>query len=165
MAKVIPDAPGVVFINIIGPGFIVGLDVVKPFVEKTIHSTANPNATAANHAKYLHGPDAQARPVSWHYTVDDAQVVQHLPEWEEGFHAGKREGNRSSIGIEICEFTHPGKQAKAIERAQKLVATILKRRGWGVDRLRRHQDWTGKDCPRILRGSIGRRSWPMWTLS
>jgi len=122
----------------------------------TIHSTANPNATAADHAKYLKGPDAQARPVSWHYTVDDVQVIQHLPEDEEGYHAGTREGNRSSIGIEICEFEDPTRQAKAIERAQHLVASILKRRGWGIDRLRQHRDWTGKNCPRILQGPTWR---------
>ena len=30
------------------------------------------------------------------------------------------------------------------------VADLLKKYGWGVEKLKRHYDWTGKDCPRIL---------------
>ncbi|MCJ2153010.1 LysM peptidoglycan-binding domain-containing protein, partial [Bacillus subtilis] len=33
----------------------------------------------------------------------------------------------------------------------KFVAQLLKERGWGIDRVRKHQDWNGKYCPhRIL---------------
>ncbi len=35
--------------------------------------------------------------------------------------------------------------------AIKFVAQLLKERGWGIDRVRKHQDWSGKYCPhRIL---------------
>ncbi|MNW51810.1 N-acetylmuramoyl-L-alanine amidase CwlA precursor [compost metagenome] len=27
---------------------------------------------------------------------------------------------------------------------------MLKERGWGTDRLRRHYDWSGKICPRLM---------------
>ena len=38
------------------------------------------------------------------------------------------------------------------------MAKLLKDRGWGVDRLRRHYDWSGKICPRILQPN----NWAGW---
>ncbi|WP_187957591.1 peptidoglycan-binding protein, partial [Bacillus subtilis] len=45
-----------------------------------------------------------------------------------------------------------GARYKAAEKlAIKFVAQLLKERGWGIDRVRKHQDWNGKYCPhRIL---------------
>ena len=72
----------------------------------TIHETANTSkgANALNHAKYL---DNQARgntdrSASWHFTVDDKEIYQHLPLNEVGWHAGDKTGNYESIGIEIA---------------------------------------------------------------
>ena len=48
---------------------------------------------------------AHAAPVSWHYTVDDLSIYQHLPDGERAYHAGdggSGPGNATSIGIEIC---------------------------------------------------------------
>ncbi|MCY8449362.1 peptidoglycan-binding protein, partial [Bacillus spizizenii] len=61
-------------------------------------------------------------------------------------------GNRKSIGVEICYSKSGGARYKAAEKlAIKFVAQLLKERGWGVDRVRKHQDWNGKYCPhRIL---------------
>jgi len=39
--------------------------------------------------------------VSWHYTIDDSQIIKHLPINEKGFHV-LNDGNTRSIGIEIC---------------------------------------------------------------
>ena len=68
---------------------------------------------------------------------------------------GNGPGNWKSIGTEICES---GNRAKTLQNAVELVADLLKQRGWGVDRLRRHFDWSGKDCPRILREN----NWAGW---
>ena len=73
----------------------------------TIHETGNfaRGADAAAHAAYLRGSAAQAALVSWHYTVDDHSIYQHLPDNERAFHAGdggSGPGNATSIGIEIC---------------------------------------------------------------
>ena len=79
-----------------------------PMVPKyiTIHETANTakGANALNHAKFL---DNQARgtadrAASWHFTVDDKEIYQHLPVNEVGWHAGNKTGNYESIGIEIA---------------------------------------------------------------
>ena len=61
-------------------------------------------------------------------------------------------GNRKSIAVEICYSKSGGARYRAAEAlAIKFVAQLLKERGWGVDKIRKHQDWNGKYCPhRIL---------------
>ncbi|WP_373293948.1 peptidoglycan recognition protein family protein, partial [Paenibacillus albidus] len=61
--------------------------------------------------------------------------------------SGAKSGNRTSIGVEICES---GDYTKTLDNAAGLVASMLKERGWGVDRLRRHFDWSGKICPQLM---------------
>jgi len=122
----------------------------------TIHDTANPNAgaDAKAHARYLKGDSAASIPVSWHFTVDERVIVQHLPLNENGWHASdgaSGTGNRQSIGIEICE-NRDGNRAAAEANAAWLVAKLLKDYGLGLDRVKQHYDWSKKDCPRVLRG-------------
>lgn len=45
--------------------------------------------------------------VSFHYAVDDVEVVQGIPENRNAWHAGDKgngKGNREGIAIEICYF-------------------------------------------------------------
>ena len=124
----------------------------------TIHDTANPDATALNHAVYLsRNSIAERLPVSWHLTVDDINVVQHLPFNESGWHAGDGNGpgNRKSIGIEICEFTDPDRRRKAEENACRLAAYLAGRFNIPVECIVQHHHWTNKNCPRILRARPG----------
>ena len=125
----------------------------------TIHDTVNPGAgaNAKAHAAYLKGAAAAAIPASWHFTVDDKAIYQHLPLNENGWHAGdgtNGTGNRQSIGIEICE-NRDGNRAVAEANAAWLVAKLLKDYGLGLDRVKQHYDWSGKNCPRVLRGRKG----------
>ena len=122
----------------------------------TIHDTANTQAgaDARAHAQYLKGSTAASLPVSWHFTVDDKAIYQHLPLNENGWHAGdgtNGTGNRQSIGIEICE-NRDGNRAQAEKNAAWLAAKLLKDYGLGLDRVKQHYDWSGKNCPRVLRG-------------
>lgn len=57
-----------------------------------------------------------------------------------------------TVGVEICYRKSGGAKYKAAEAlAIKFVAQLLKERDWGVDRVRKHQDWNDKYCPhRIL---------------
>src|SRR5690606_9576913 len=122
----------------------------------TIHNTGNPSANALDHAAYVKSDRAVQAMVSWHYTVDDHRIVQHLPLDEVGWHAGDGvgPGNRLSIGIEICE--HAGiDQARAEANAAWLVADLLRRFNLGLEAVKQHHDWSGKNCPRILRGRPG----------
>jgi len=120
----------------------------------TIHNTdnASPGANAAAHAKYQKGQDARDRKVSWHFTVDDKAVYQSLPTNEVGWHTGSGTGNHSSIGIEVC--MHPGMDEKlAYEKAALLTALMARRLNIALpSRVVQHHHWSGKDCPRVLRG-------------
>lgn len=122
----------------------------------TIHNTANPTpgADARMHSRYMRGSDAARRMVSWHYTVDDKRCVKSLPLSEQGIHAGTRDGNRRSIGIEIC--MHSGiDQAAADDRAALLVALLVHRLNIPPKNIVPHQFWSGKLCPVLLLAEDG----------
>ncbi|PAE66174.1 N-acetylmuramoyl-L-alanine amidase [Bacillus subtilis] len=117
----------------------------------TIHNTAN-DASAANEISYMKNNSSST---SFHFAVDDKQVIQGIPTNRNAWHTGdgtNGTGNRKSIGVEICYSKSGGARYKAAEKlAIKFVAQLLKERGWGIDRVRKHQDWNGKYCPhRIL---------------
>ena len=118
----------------------------------TIHNTAN-NASALAEISYMIGNWDE---VSYHWAVDDVQAIQAIEHNRNAWHSGdggKGTGNRKSIGIEICHSLTPGnpKYAKSEDNGAKLAAIILNQYGWGIDRIRKHQDWSGKYCPhRIL---------------
>lgn len=113
----------------------------------TVHNTANPNSTARNNRDYFSNhPNARA---SSHYVVDDIEIIRCIPEDEVSWHAGAV-ANSSSISLEVCEFTDPLRQQRTNEQAASLVADILKRHGWGIEQIRTHKYWTGKECPRKL---------------
>ncbi len=125
----------------------------------TIHNTDNDSkgANAAAHAKYMKGPDAQKRKVSWHFTVDDKFVYQSLPTTETAWHSGTAAGNRSSIGIEICEHSDMPDPAAAYRRAALLAAWLAYRLNISVpDGILQHHDWSGKNCPHLLRTNSGK---------
>lgn len=57
-------------------------------------------------------------------------------------------GNRKGISIEICYSKSGGdKFIKAEQNAAKFIASILKEKGWGIDKVKKHQDFNGKYCP------------------
>ena len=112
----------------------------------TIHSTGNPNSTAKNERGWLINP-SNGNSASWHICVDQQEAIEAIPLNEVAYHSGTQAGNYSSISIEICES---GDRQETLQNAVTLVAKLLKERGWGVDRLRRHYDWNGKICPRIF---------------
>lgn len=115
----------------------------------TIHNTANsdPGADAAMHARYVKGPDARRRKVSWHFTVDDRQVFKHLPSNEKALHAGS--GNGRSVAIEVCE-NRGIDMAACIDRAALLTAVMMEAYNIPRERVVPHKAWTGKNCPRVL---------------
>ncbi|MFB7802580.1 N-acetylmuramoyl-L-alanine amidase [Bacillus subtilis] len=117
----------------------------------TIHNTYN-DASAANEVSYMTGNTSST---SFHFAVDDKEVIQGLPLNRNAWHTGdgtNGPGNRKSIGVEICYSKSGGAKYYAAEKlAIKFVAQLLKERGWGIERVRKHQDWSGKYCPhRIL---------------
>ena len=128
----------------------------------TYHNTGNSGkgANADAHNKYIHNM-AGLQPkdtsyASWHFTVDHKNIYQHLPlnemAWHCGDGSGAKSGNKTSIGIEICEnidmTSEQYKQAE--ENAIALgvyLASLLK---IAEDNHVPHQKWSGKYCPRVI---------------
>ena len=111
-----------------------------------VHNTAN-DASAINEIAYMTNNDYET---SFHYAVDDKMIVQGIEENRNGWHAsdGNGKGNREGIAIEICYSKSGGARFdKAEENAVDLIVDILKRYGWGVDKVTKHQDYTNKYCP------------------
>jgi N-acetylmuramoyl-L-alanine amidase CwlA len=112
-----------------------------------VHNTYN-DASAVNEIAYMVRNDLQ---ISFHYAVDDIQAVQGLLENRNGWHSGdggSGAGNRKHIAIEICYSKSGGDRfIKAEQNAVLLIVDILKRYGWGIDRVKKHQDFSGKYCP------------------
>ena len=112
-----------------------------------IHNTAN-DASARNEVSYMISNNQE---VSFHYAVDDKEIVQGIPENRNAWQSGDGEhgkGNREGIAIEICYSKSGGDRfVKAEQNAVNLIVDILKRYGWGVDRVTKHQDYNGKYCP------------------
>lgn len=111
-----------------------------------VHNTAN-DATAKNEISYMIRNNNK---VSFHYAVDDKEVVQGIEENRNAWHAsdGNGKGNREGIAIEICYSKSGGdKFIKAEQNAVELIVDILKRYGWGIDQVTKHQDYYNKYCP------------------
>lgn len=68
----------------------------------TVHNTANTavGANAKSHASYVKNPDT---PTSWHFTVDDTEIYQHLPLNENGWHAGDGNGT-ATVNPSVLKF-------------------------------------------------------------
>ena len=116
----------------------------------TIHDTGNPRSTAANERAWLTNPQNKSV-VGYHIVVDEKQAIECIPLDENAWHAGdggKGTGNRQSIGIELCE---PGDREKTLANAAKVVAELLKKYQLGITAVKQHNNWSGKNCPRLLR--------------
>ena len=113
----------------------------------TVHNTAN-DASAENEITYM---NRNTKLVSFHFAVDDREVRQGLPLDRNAFHAGDGaygRGNRKTIAVEVCYSKSGGERfVQAEKNAARFVAQLLKERGWGVDKVTKHQDYSGKYCP------------------
>ena len=119
-----------------------------------IHETDNTgtHSDAKAHNQYLH-ENCWKEQKSWHYTVDDHEIWHHLPDNEVGYHAGDRSktpgGNQNGIGIELC-VNEGGNFAQTRANAAQLTAYLLKKYNLNIDAVKKHQDFSGKECPQIM---------------
>lgn len=112
-----------------------------------IHNTYN-DASAEDEIAYMISNEL---PTSFHYAIDDKEVIQGIPENRNAFHAGdgaNGEGNRNYIGVEICYSKSGGERfIKAEKNAAVFIASKLKEYGWDISNVKKHQDFSGKYCP------------------
>lgn len=112
-----------------------------------IHNTAN-NASAMSEMSYMIGNNNK---VSYHCAIDNYRVVQGVPfnrnTWNAG-DGGNGNGNRKGISLEICYSRSGGEQFEEAEKlAAEYTAYLLKQYGWGIDKVKKHQDFANKYCP------------------
>ena len=116
----------------------------------TIHETGNTNkgANALNHAKYINNGSS----VTWHYTVDSEQVIQHYDDDIQCWHSGdgRGEGNLNSIGVEMC-VNSDGDFNKTILNTIELVKHLMNKHNIPIENVVQHNKWSGKDCPSNIR--------------
>lgn len=114
-----------------------------------IHETDNKEkgADAKNHSEYLLSDNGIS--TSWHYTVDNKEIYHHIPDNEIANHAGTYEGNKSGVGIELC-VNKDGDFEKTFDNAAKLVAYLLNQYHLGLEDIKMHHDFSGKDCPHTI---------------
>jgi N-acetylmuramoyl-L-alanine amidase CwlA len=92
---------------------------------------------------------------SWHFSVDEHQIIQSLPLDVIGWHAGgtgttKYTGyNTNSIGIEMA-INGDGNYEGAMHNDAKLVAYLLDKYSLTLANVKRHYDSFGKTCPIIM---------------
>ncbi len=112
-----------------------------------VHNTAN-DATAENEVAYMISNKNQ---VSFHYAVDDQEVVQGIPITRNAWACGdgaNGKGNRKGIQVEICYSKSGGTRFDQAEKnAAHFIATLLRERGWGIEKVKKHQDFRNKYCP------------------
>lgn len=123
-----------------------------------MHYTANNGDTAANNGRYFQNGNLSA---SAHYFVDEKSIVQSVRDDNTAWHCGGAlesshhplHGicmNRNSIGVEMCSDIVGGRYtitAATVDRAVELVKYLMGRYNVPADRVVRHYDVTGKDCP------------------
>lgn len=118
----------------------------------TIHNTAN-DASALNEATYHNSNNNQ---VSFHYAVDDKQIIQVVPDnrttWACG--DGRGNGNMKSISVEICYSKSGGtRYDKAENNAVELTAYLLNKYNLPITSVKQHYDWSKKNCPHRIRAN------------
>lgn len=136
----------------------------------TNHNTDNTNttATADAHQRLLRNSEAkrtnrtggfEKAQTSYHFVIDDKEIIQCLPITETSHCQGHLQGNRTSISIEICDnfyYTNKSKYNKAIDNAIKLNRQLSK--ATGITKIVQHNYWTGKNCPSKIRRD-GKWNW------
>lgn len=117
-----------------------------------IHYTGNRGDTAKNNAEYFARQSGLS--ASAHYFVDEAEVWQSVADkdvaWHVGAHSYRHPScrNANSIGVEICMLDKAGAVRQgSIDAAARLVRELMAKYGVAIDRVLRHYDVTGKDCP------------------
>jgi N-acetylmuramoyl-L-alanine amidase len=134
----------------------------------TVHATETygSSANAATMARALRNGNLTATHnllgyLTWHFSVDQGSVYQSLPLNERGEHADyEGQGNKESIGIEMCE--NRGNSITAtVDRTAKLCAVLMAEYGIPLQNVVPHYHWeqirprTGKNlghksCPHFL---------------
>lgn len=110
-------------------------------------------SSARNNCVYFY---SEYRGASAHYFVDNNSIWQCVEDKDVAWHVGANSyrhpycRNSNSIGIEMCCFNNGGRldiSETVVKNTIELAAYICKKYGISIDRVVRHYDVTGKNCP------------------
>ena len=142
----------VISTNLLKKGHMVPCEAFTP-TSITIHETDCPGIPATQfYLSVKNGQnDLNRKPqASFQLCVDAYTVRQIVNLYRTCWHAGCKEGNATSIGIEICQYENNRElQKQAYLNAAELVK-ILKSEITTVKKVKRHYDWTRKICPSYM---------------
>lgn len=117
----------------------------------TVHNTGNPRSTARDERNWLTNSLNANNSTGYHLVVDESEVIECIPTWENAYHAGdgaNGKGNTTSVGLEICEV---GNFEKTLANAAYLIASMLHSKDKSIKHVDQHNKWNGSNCPRLLR--------------
>ena len=116
-----------------------------------VHYVGNANTKAIANRNYFNNlAKTHTTYASSHYIVGlEGEIIMCIPEDEVAFHSGSYSMNRKSIGIETCHPDWSGKfNDRTYDALAGLVAELCRKYNLGIDRVIRHYDVTGKNCPK-----------------
>ncbi len=119
-----------------------------------IHDTDNTDvgADASKHYSFFNSGDQKS---SADFFVDDHDTLQvndyyRYYTWHCGDGGeGAKINNQNSIGVEIC-VNSDGDYTAAVNRAKRLVRSLMEELSIDKDHVVRHRDASGKNCPRSM---------------
>ena len=111
-------------------------------------------STAKANAEYFSKNKLQS---SAHYFVDETSIWQSVEDYNVAWHCGAKTythpecRNQNSIGIEMCvKKDSKGKwyfEDATVKNTIELVTSLMEKHNIPIDRVIRHYDVTGKNCP------------------
>lgn len=128
-----------------------------------IHETDNTNigANADAHSRLQY--NGNRRKASWHYQVDDKEIIQSFDDNVQCWGAGSKYYNQNGIQIEIC-VNSDGDYEKAVKNAAWLVNYLMNKYNIPLSRVIQHNNASGKNCPRNLRSGAKGIYWSQFKL-
>lgn len=138
--------------KIISMNYSKGVTITPKYI--VIHETDNTRAGANADAHFTYWNTNENANSSAHFVVDSTKVIQLLELNQRAWHVGDNVGyseitNSNSIGIEIC-VNSDGDYLTARQKCIELVKYLLGVTGLTPDRVVRHNDASGKYCPRNM---------------
>lgn len=118
-----------------------------------VHFTGNYCDSAFANAKYFNSTNTSK--TGAHLFIDDSYVYQSIAPYRIAYAVGKKYGdaklwrmckNSNSISVELCS-TNGAPSAATLENAEICIKRLMLKYNIPVERVVRHYDVTGKDCP------------------
>lgn len=137
-----------VIVDLLGKGAVVTGQRCSA-TEIAVHNTGNWDVPSKNYNSSIkQNNQGKGRDASWHFTVDDKEIYQHMDTTLKAWHVGS--GNSVAIGIEICMFKDANRQKLAEDNAIALIKELQKIHNIPLSKVKMHKDYTGKYCPEII---------------